>query len=64
LSNPDEGWLPWLKDELGKRGYAVFVPAMPNPEHLESVTHYPMGQWSPNSSYGTLPNEGTVDCVA
>ena len=27
---PGEGWLPWLKNELRKRGFAVYVPKMPN----------------------------------
>src|SRR4051812_971602 len=30
-SHPKEAWLPWLKDELEKRGYIVSLPAMPNP---------------------------------
>lgn len=28
--NPDEHWLPWLKSELTKKGFAVTAPQMPN----------------------------------
>lgn len=28
--NPEEGWFPWLKTELEKRGFAVILPAMPD----------------------------------
>ena len=31
-SNPNEAWLPWLKAQLEKAGFAVALPAMPQPE--------------------------------
>ena len=33
--NPEEGWFPWLKSELEKKGFKVEVPAMPNSSHPE-----------------------------
>ncbi len=32
-AKPDSRWYPWLKEELGKRGFKVYVPAMPNTMH-------------------------------
>ena len=29
---PEENWFPWLKKELGNRGYRVIVPQFPTPE--------------------------------
>jgi predicted alpha/beta hydrolase family esterase len=48
--HPEEGWRPWLKGELEKRGFTVIAPAMPdtgNPkldawlEHLKRVVGEP-----------------------
>ena len=30
--SPEENWIPWLKGELEKRGFVVFVPRFPTPK--------------------------------
>lgn len=39
--SPEEGWFPWLKKELEKRGFKVFIPAMPNPAEPKIETWVP-----------------------
>lgn len=38
---PEEGWFPWLKRELEKAEFQVFVPAMPETEHPRIETWIP-----------------------
>lgn len=51
---PEEGWFPWLKQELEDRGFGVQVPAMPHPE--EPIIE----EWVPYlSNLVSEPNEET-----
>jgi len=38
---PEEGWFPWLKRELEKKGFEVQVPAMPEPAEPKIETWVP-----------------------
>lgn len=38
---PEEGWFPWLKTEMEKRGWSVQVPAMPNTNQPEQTSWIP-----------------------
>lgn len=39
--NPEEGWFPWLKTELEKRGFSVIIPAMPDTNNPKIETWIP-----------------------
>jgi len=39
--SPQEGWFPWLKKELEKRGFVVQVPSMPDSEEPKIETWIP-----------------------
>lgn len=39
--HPEEGWFPWLKKELEKKGFSVDVPAMPTPNFPRIETWVP-----------------------
>jgi len=39
--SPQEGWFPWLKAEMEKRGWEVSVPALPNSAEPEQARWLP-----------------------
>ncbi len=52
--SPDEPMLQWLKKSLGKNGYSVFVPEMPNPETPKIST------WIGKIKEIAQPDENTI----
>ncbi len=38
---PEEGWFPWLREEMEKQGWEVKVPVMPNPAQPEQARWVP-----------------------
>jgi uncharacterized protein len=50
---PEEGWKPWLKNELEKKGFTVSVPAMPNsnnPNMKEWLDHLAKAVGTPDEN--------------
>lgn len=35
--SPEENWFPWLKDELEKSDFVVYVPKFPTPKNQSLV---------------------------
>src|SRR5579872_3230075 len=43
----DDNWYPWLKEELLKKGYKVWVPSLPdsNKPNIEKYNNFIFPQW-------------------
>jgi len=50
---PDQEWLPWLAEELSKKGWAVELPAMPNSQMPK------LEEWM-DKLIALVPNANTV----
>ena len=44
--NPEENWIPWLKEKLEERGYTVHVPFFPTTEPVTTLESWQQA-WEP-----------------
>ena len=72
-SRPNEGCFPWLKEELQKKGFDVYAPAMPEPLRPEIdvwVTFLGQQIGVPSEEtflighYYRRPNDFKISCIA
>ena len=53
---PESDWYPWLKNELEKKGFIVYIPEMPNTQHPKIEEWLPhlkkiVGKWNENTLF-------------